>query len=213
MPLRTVPATLDIRETDKGKEKHRLSSPKLRRDAVRNSCITVFWSLIKLSKVFAHWVFKNKHKKNKCKIISLGTLEIWQRPPASEAHKSHPRRLAPARGGLIRQISHVVPQSSAPVTGLAGWDHKQRIYTGQLAWQRKYKHSHSECTHHVLWRGLAKWRDISPSSVQRQLPRELRPLSHRELLPWGHFCRHRFVFQTLKLPGIRYYNELELWTS
>lgn len=54
MPLRTVPATLDIRETEKGKEKHRLSSPKLRRDAVRNSCITVFWSLIKLSKVFAH---------------------------------------------------------------------------------------------------------------------------------------------------------------
>lgn len=54
MPLRTVTATLDIREADKGKEKHRLSSPKLRRDAVGNSGITVFWSLIKLSKVFAY---------------------------------------------------------------------------------------------------------------------------------------------------------------
>lgn len=76
MPLRTLPATLDIREADKGKEKHRLSSPKLRREAVRNSCITVLCSLIKLSKVFAYSVFKNKHKKNKCKIISLGILEI-----------------------------------------------------------------------------------------------------------------------------------------
>lgn len=114
-------------------------------------------------------------KKNKCKIVSLGTLEIWYRPPAPEAHASHPRRLAPGRGGLIRQISHVVPQSSAPVTGLAGLDHKQRIYTGQFAWQRKYKHSHSECTHHVLWSGLPKWRDISPNSIQRELLREVWP--------------------------------------
>ena len=68
--------TLDIRETDKS-NKNRLSNPKLRRDAVRNSHIMVFWSLIKLSQVFAYWMFKNKHKKDKRKNISLSTLEIW----------------------------------------------------------------------------------------------------------------------------------------